>query len=73
MVRLLQRFETFELAQDKQLTPPWMADPATSAPKPGVHPGTWRKNVEKIWPAYTITIHVKVRFSVCRQRRALLI
>jgi len=57
MVRMLQRFDKFELAEDKQLTPPWITDPAPA--KPGVHPGSERKSVEKVWPAYTITIHVK--------------
>lgn len=63
MVRLLQRFETIELAEDKQLAAPWMAEPASSAPKPGVHPGSSRKSVEKVWPGYGITIHVKVSLA----------
>lgn len=60
MVRMLQRFDKFELAEDKQLTPPWITEPTQA--KAGVHPGSERKSVEKIWPAYTITIHVKVCF-----------
>jgi len=58
MVRLLQRFERFRLAEDRQLTPPWISNP-DSQKLGAAHPGTSRKAIEKIWPAYTITMHVK--------------
>jgi len=51
MVRLLQRFEHFTLAEDKQLAPPWKTKPlptGSSVFGPG-YPGTKRKEVEKVW------------------------
>jgi len=51
MVRLLQRFEHFSLAEDVQLAPPWKTKPLPTGPSmfgPG-YPGTKRKEVEKVW------------------------
>lgn len=69
MIRLLQRFESFTLAEDKQLSPPWKANPQpTDPPKrrmfgPG-WPGSKRKAVEKIWPGNHIVLFVKVFSAV---------
>jgi len=51
MIRLLQRFEHFTLAEDKQLAPPWKTKPLPTRSSifgPG-YPGTQRKKVEKVW------------------------
>ena len=51
VVRLLQRFEGFTLAEDKQLRPPWKTKPLPTGSSmfgPG-YPGTKRKEVEKVW------------------------
>jgi hypothetical protein len=61
MIRLLQRFDTFTLAEDRQLTPPWISDPNSSHKPDAAHPGSSRKAVEKVWLVSTITIHAKVR------------
>ena len=67
MIRLLQRFEGFTLAEDKQLPPPWKTDPQPTDPsKRGMFgpgwPGTRRKAVEKIWPGDNIILDVKVLY-----------
>lgn len=69
MIRLLQRFEGFTLAEDKQLPPPWKTSPQPTDPsKRGMFgpgwPGTRRKAVEKIWPGNNIVLHVKVLCAV---------
>ena len=65
MIRLLQRFESFTLAEDKQLSPPWKTNPPPTDPsKRGMFgpcwPGTKRKALEKIWPSHNIVLSVKV-------------
>lgn len=65
MIRLLQRFQGFTLAEDKQLSPPWKTNPQPTDPsKRGMFgpgwPGTRRKAVEKIWPGNNIVLYVKV-------------
>lgn len=65
MIRLLQQFEDFTLAEDKQLAPPWKTTPQpTDVSKGGIFgpglPGTMRKAVEKIWPGNNIVLYVKV-------------
>ena len=65
MIRLLQRFEGFTLAEDRQLTPPWKTNPLPADPsKRGIFgpgwPGTKRKAIEKIWPDNPIVLCVKV-------------
>lgn len=64
MIRFLQRFEGFTLAEDKQLPPPWKSNPeSTHPPKRGMFgpgwPGSKRKAVERIWPGNNIVLHVK--------------
>ena len=66
MIRLLQRFEGFTLAEDKQLAPPWRtnpqpADPAKRAMLGPGWPGSKRKALEKIWPGNNIVLSVRVR------------
>ena len=66
MIRLLQRFEGFTLAEDKQLPPPWKTDPPPTDPsKRGMFgpgwPGSKRKAVEKVWPDHNIVLAIKVR------------
>jgi hypothetical protein len=65
MIRLLQRFDGFTLAEDKQLSPPWKTNPPPADPsKHGMFgpgwPGTKRKAVEKVWPKIGIVLSVKV-------------
>ena len=65
MIRLLQRFEGFTLADDKQLPPPWKTGPQPADPPNrsmfGIGwPGTRRKTVEKVFPGNNIVLHVKV-------------
>lgn len=67
MIRLLQRFENFTLAEDKQLSPPWKTNsPPTDPSKRGMFgpgwPGSKRKALEKIWPGNNIVLYVKVCF-----------
>lgn len=69
MIRLLQRFEGFALAEDKQLPPPWKLGPeSTHPPKRGMFgpgwPGSKRKAVERIWPGNNIVLHVKANHAV---------
>ena len=69
MIRLLQRFEGFTLAEDKQLTPPWKTNPPPADPsKRGMFgpgwPGSKRKAMEKVWPGSNIVLSVKVRCVV---------
>ena len=69
MIRLLQRFEGFTLAEDRQLPPPWKTNPPPADPSmrgmfgPG-WPGAKRKAIEKIWPYNRIVLSVKVRYVV---------
>ena len=68
MIRLLQRFENFTLAEDKQLSPPWKKNPSPSDPlKRGMFgpgwPGSKRKALEKIWPGNYIVLFVRVRVA----------
>lgn len=61
-VRLLQRFEGFTLAEDKQLAPPWKTKPLPAGSSmfgPG-YPGTKRKEVEKVWLGNHIVMFSKV-------------
>lgn len=63
MVRLLQRFEHFTLAEDKQLAPPWKTKPLPTRSSifgPG-YPGTKRKEVEKVWLGNHVVMFAKVR------------
>lgn len=76
MIRLLQRFEGFTLAEDKQLAPPWKTNPQPTDPsKRGMFgpgwPGSKRKPVEKIWPSSNIVLSVRVRRAItsCRTFR----
>ena len=69
MIRLLQRFEGFTLAEDKQLPPPWRKNPQLANPsKRGMFgpgwPGSKRKAVEKIWPSSNIVLSVRVCCAV---------
>jgi len=62
VVRLLQRFERFTLAEDKQLAPPWKTKPlptGSSVFGPG-YPGTKRKEVEKVWLGNHVVMFSKV-------------
>ena len=62
IVRLLQRFEHFALAEDKQLAPPWKTKPlptGSSTFGPG-YPGTKRKEVEKVWLGNHVVMFSKV-------------
>jgi len=62
LVRLLQRFEHFTLAEDKQLAPPWKTKPlptGSSTFGPG-YPGTKRKEVEKVWLGNHVVMFSKV-------------
>lgn len=63
MVRLLQRFERFTLAEEKQLAPPWKTKPLPTGSSmfgPG-YPGTRRKEVEKVWLGNHVVMFSKVR------------
>jgi hypothetical protein len=65
MIRLLQRFEGFTLAEDKQLSPPWVTNLLSADPsKRGMFgpgwPGTKRKALEKVWPGTSFVFSVKV-------------
>ena len=69
MIRLLQRFEGFMFAEDKQLSPPWKTNPPPTDPsKRGMFgpgwPGTKRKAVEKVWPSSNIVLSVQVSRGV---------
>lgn len=68
MVRLLQRFEHFTLAEDKQLAPPWKTKPVPTGSSmfgPG-YPGTKRKEIEKVWLGNHVVMFSKV--SSCAKR-----
>lgn len=66
MIRLLQRFEGFTLAEDKQLSPPWKTGSSDRGMFGPGWPGTKRKALEKIWPYNNIVLYVKVFFAVAR-------
>lgn len=59
LVRLLQEFDTFSLAPEAQ--------PHGSLPPASWKEGRGRERIEKIWPAYAMTLFVKVR-SICGHR-----
>jgi hypothetical protein len=68
MVRLLQRFEHFTLAEDKQLAPPWKTKPLPTGSSmfgPG-YPGTKRKEVEKLWLGNHVVMFSKVGYLQLR-------
>lgn len=58
LARLLQRFDEFEIDERKQLLPPWKKDPGVDIGLKDPHSGTSRKDVERIWPGFTIVIHI---------------
>jgi len=58
LVRLLQRFDEFAIDERKQLPPPWKRDPSVDIGLKDPRSGTSRKDVEKIWPGFTIVIHI---------------
>jgi len=58
LVRLLQRFDEFAIDKQKQLSPPWKRDPGADIGLKDPRSGTSRKDVEKIWPGFTIVIHI---------------
>lgn len=58
LVRLLQRFDEFEIDERKQLPPPWKKDPTADIGLKDPRSGTKRKDIERIWPGFTIIIHI---------------
>lgn len=58
LARLLQRFDGFEIDESKQALPPWKNDPNINIGLKDPSKGTSRKAVERIWPGYTIIIHI---------------
>lgn len=58
LVRLLQRFDEFVIDERKQLPPPWKKDPAVDMGLKDSRSGTKRKDVERLWPGFTIVIHI---------------
>ena len=58
LVRLLQRFDEFEIDERKQLPPPWKRGPSVDIGLKDPGRGTSRKDVERIWPGFTIVIHI---------------
>lgn len=58
LVRLLQRFDEFTIDERKQLPPPWKKDAKVDIGLKNPHSGTTRKDVERIWPGFTIVIHI---------------
>jgi len=58
LVRLLQRFDEFSIDERKQLPPPWRRDPTVDIGLKDSRNGTNRKEVERIWPGFTIVIHI---------------
>ena len=58
LARLLQRFDEFEIDERKQLPPPWKKGPDVDIGLKDPCSGTSRKDVEKIWPGFTIVIHI---------------
>ena len=58
LVRLLQNFDGFAIDERKQLLPPWKRDPTVDIGLKDRRAGTTRKEVEKIWPGFTIVIHI---------------
>jgi hypothetical protein len=59
LVRLLQRFEEFTIDERKQLPPPWTKDPTVDMGLKNSRGGTSRKGIERIWPGFTIVIHIR--------------
>ena len=59
VVRLLQRFDEFTIDERKQLPPPWKECPNVNIGLKDPRRGTSRKEVERIWPGFTIVIHIK--------------
>ncbi|KAF9648649.1 cytochrome P450 [Thelephora ganbajun] len=58
LVRLLQRFDEFAIDERKQLPPPWKKDPNVDTGLKNPRSGTSRKEIERIWPAFAIVIHI---------------
>jgi len=59
LVRLLQRFDGFEIDERKQLSPPWKKEPGVDMGLKNPRSGTSRKGVERIWPGFTIVINIR--------------
>ena len=59
LVRLLQRFDEFTIDDRKQVTPRWKTDPNVDMGLPDPRSGTSRKDIERIWPTFTIVIHIR--------------
>lgn len=58
VARLLQRFDEFTIDERKQLPPPWKKRPNVDIGLKDPRSGTSRKEVERIWPGFTIVIHI---------------
>jgi hypothetical protein len=58
LARLLQRFDEFAIDERKQLLPPWKKSPNVDIGLKDPRSGTSRKEVERIWPGFTIVIHI---------------
>lgn len=58
LVRLLQHFDEFVIDERKQPLPPWKKDPTVDMGLKDSCSGTKRKNIERIWPGFTIIIHI---------------
>ena len=59
LVRLIQRFDEFSIDERSQLSPPWRKDPGIDMGLNNPNGGTSRKDIERIWPGFTIVIHIK--------------
>jgi hypothetical protein len=65
LVRLLQQYDTFTLVEDRQLNPPWKDIPREdSLEKQQGYGGSRRKELEKVWPWFGLTLYIKVRARV---------
>jgi len=58
LARLLQCFDEFAIDERKQLLPPWRRDPGVDIGLKDPRSGTLRRDIEKIWPGFTIVIHI---------------
>jgi len=58
VARLLQRFDEFAIDERKQVSPPWKKDGDVDIGLKDPNGGTSRKAVERMWPGYTIIIHI---------------
>jgi len=60
LVRLLQQYDTFTLVEDRQLNPPWKDLPREdSLEKQQGYGGSKRKEIEKVWPWFGLTLYIK--------------